>query len=277
MLAASPLELLPVSQCDKCLEFETSSHWPLGLPAIAIGRVLIAGFNQALVLNHRLPESDSKSIQDLITSLYPELSFLEAATFRKKALALPWVPITGLLEHWGFRWTDQTTEIADRALALPAEFRRWLIAKRVSPAELTVLLSNSQFDLTPFLQGLLAAGATRQQGTQALELGIELQLLGHQMSAIVLATNESTENWLLRLKTLRYPETTRKDQESRDKMRELPWPGQSQVRWVRQGDRSGLELKLFVANPSDLRKSLLSLQKIQLLLEKNPENLWPEQ
>jgi hypothetical protein len=44
----------------------------------------------------------------------------------------------------------------------------------------------------------------------------------------------------------------------------------SQAKWARHGNRGGIELKLFVSQPADLKNYLQSLSKVQDLLEKDP-------
>jgi hypothetical protein len=53
---------------------------------------------------------------------------------------------------------------------------------------------------------------------------------------------------------------------------QLPWPGSSQVRWAKHGGTTGIEVKLFVTRPEDLKKYASSFEKIQELLESPPED-----
>lgn len=54
----------------------------------------------------------------------------------------------------------------------------------------------------------------------------------------------------------------------------LPWPGASQVKWTQQGDRAGIEIKIFVSNPTDLKKYLNSLNHVHDIMEKDSEKIW---
>ena len=280
MTSARPPELLPISQCDKQLQFASSLHWPEGLPAVAVNALVLAGFGQPLVFNHRIEPEDQAAIGQLVTSLYPHMSFMEAARFWEKAQAIDWLPVTEILGRWNIRLNDSWIHSAQIALALPVGFQTWMIEKKLGAQEMmilgTALDPKNNLKLEPLLHAILLTKASRSQGAHILETGVELALMGLAMDTLVAFENETADAWTERLKLLRYPQTAKKDSESEARLQNLPWPGQSQARWVRQGDKAGLELKIFVSNPSDLKKSVTSLQKLQDLLEENPGALWPK-
>lgn len=276
MTSARPPELLPISQCDTQLKFESSLHWPEGLPAVAVNALVLAGFGQSLVFNHRIPIEDRTGLVNLVTSLYPNLSFLEAARFWRQARLISWLPIEEILARWNVRLDEEWIRGAQRALNLPKGFQQWLVDKKISAADLHVLSSAHGLRLEPLLHAILSSQATRSQGVLALQLGIELALRGLSIDELVLQADETAELWIDRLGELHDPHRAKKDADGAARLQNLPWPGQSQARWVRQGDKAGLELRLFVADPSELKKSVTSLQKIQDLLEENPDALWPK-
>lgn len=276
MTSARPPELLPISQCDTQLKFESALHWPEGLPAVAVNALVLAGFGQSLVFNHQIPQSDRTAIVNLVTSLYPHMSFLEAARFWRQARLVPWLPVDEILARWNVLLDEHWIRGAQLALNLPKGFQQWMVEKKISAQEMQMLGSAGDLRLETLLHSILAAGATRSQGVQALELGIELALMGQPMQELALQPDETGEMWIDRLRELRYPNSIKKEAEGTARLQNLPWPGQSQARWVRQGDKAGLELRLFVADPSDLKKSVTSLQKLQDLLEENPGTLWPK-
>lgn len=276
MTSSRPPELRSISHCDTSLQFETLHHWPQGLPAVAINGVVVAGFEQDLVFDHQIDHARGTEISELIASIYPQMSFMEAAFFWRGAKKIPWLPLADLFEKWNMRLNEAWMKSAELALNLPIGFQKWLADKKVGAGELLILSSDQHKHLEPILHAILTMNCSRTQGIQALELFIELSLMQHLPETLVPHANEIASGWIERLKELRYPQTTRHDRESAMKLQGLPWPGQSQARWVRQGDRSGLELKLFVSNPSELKKSLNSLQKIQELLDDEPQVLWPK-
>ena len=275
MTSARPPELLRISQCDTQLKFESSLHWPEGLPAVAVNTLVLAGFGQTLVFNHQIPIEDRAGLVHLVTSLYPNLSFVEAARFWRQARLVSWLPLEEILSRWSIRLDEDWIRGAQRALSLPKGFQQWLVDKKISAAELQILDSAFALRLEPLLHSILLSQATRSQGLLALQLGIELALRDHQLEDLALQTEEPAALWLERLGNLHDPHRAKRDADGAARVQNLSWPGQSQARWVRQGEKTGLELRLFVADPSDLKKSVTSLQKIQDLLEENPDAFWP--
>ena len=204
------------------------------------------------------------------------MSFVEAARFFAVAKSHDWIPLDLILEKWSFRKNDFWETIATKCTQLPISFQSWLLEKNIGAQELQILLSSEGLSLEPVYLAIIENRLSRQNGIQVLENAIELLLLGKSLREILPRESESFEFWLSRLKNLRFPKTSSSDEKSQGQLADLPWPGHSQARWVRQGDRSGIELKLFVANPAELKKSVLSLQKIQELLDQAPGTLWPE-
>lgn len=269
-------QLCPMAQCDAGLQFSPRLEWPEGLPAVAVNSVIFAGFSQEMVFNHSIPLNESEKIASLFRSLYFELSFVEAARLIEKAAAYSWLPLSLILSKFGWQPTDQFFKVAETLLKTPVGFQNWCSDKKVGPQDLLPLISAGELELKFLYHDILQFGLSKSLGVKALELGIELILMGHvaeNLSSERLLTfvpkNESPgEAWVSALKHLRYPETFKRDQEQAKKMSSLPWPGSSQAKWTRQGDRAGIELKLFVTQPSDLKKYMQSLAKVQEMLEK---------
>jgi hypothetical protein len=271
-----------MSQCDKELFFYPRVAWPESLPAVAVNQVVLAGFSQDLVFNHQIDPADSEAIARLFRSLYFELSFIEMAKLIQKAAAFAWFPISLIAQKFGWQPNENFFVIAGRVLQTPSGFQAWASEKKLSPQDFAPLLASADADLKYLFHDIVSLNLTRALGVKALELGIELILMGQSapdlMSEKLMAdpAREAprdvsvAEAWVQELKRLRYPETFKRDQATEAQMTSLPWPGTSQARWTRQGDRAGVELKLFVSQPSDLKKYLQSLSRVQDLLEKDP-------
>ena len=260
-------ELTPISHCDKSLDFSPRNHWPEGLPAVAVNFLVFAGFAQKIVFNHSLEKEQPQEIAKLFRSLYFELSFTELARLLEKSTAHGWFPIDDVLREFQLQPTEHLKNIARALLKMPVGFQDWCSEKKLSVHDLASLLSLGNLDIKPVLLFILNLSCSKSQGTKALELAIEVLLMGKALELVCPDETKTSEQWLTHLHGLRYPETLKADIENEKKMEALPWPGSSQARWVRQGDKSGIELKLFVSNPTDLKKYLHSLAKVQDLLE----------
>jgi hypothetical protein len=275
-VSAKPPQLCPMSQCNKDLFFDPRTPWPDGLPAVAVNQVVLAGFSQSLVFNHQIDVTESDAIARLFRSLYFELSFVEMARLTDKARAFPWLPMESITQKFGWAFSENFFKVANRVLKTPAGFQEWAAERKLSQLDLTPLISPGKPELKFLFHDLISFNISRSLGVQALELGIELQQMGQSATALTIETLvpntprelSVAEAWVQALRSLRYPETHRREQETEAQMKELPWPGTTQARWTRQGDRAGIELKLFVSQPSDLKKYLQSLSIVQDLLEK---------
>ncbi|MEZ0392493.1 MAG: hypothetical protein ACAH59_09770 [Pseudobdellovibrionaceae bacterium] len=270
-----PPQLCSMSQCDKSLDFSPLQSWPEGLPAVAVNSFVLAGFSREFVFNHQLEENDVEGICTLFRSLYFDLSFAEMARLSQKAKFLSWFPLAALVQKFGWQANDQFFQIADRLVKTPVGFQKWCTEKKVSPQDLAPLLSADGLELKQLFHDILHFQLSKSLGVKALELGIELILQGQtvenltcqKLLSFVNNGQSPGEAWIAALKQLRYPETFKRDQAQEEKMTSLPWPGTSHAKWIRQGDKTGIELKLFVSQPSDLKKYLQSLNKVQDLLE----------
>lgn len=274
-------ELCSITQCNKTLQFSPLSPWPQGLPAVAVNQMVFAGFDQKLVFNHQLPLLDQpqnseqqQQIAQLFRSLYFELTFPEMARLIEKASVLEWFPLSLVISSFGWQASEHFFKVAEALRQTPMEFQNWCSEKKLNPQDLSPLLSAKGLDLDGAMQDLILLRLSKSSGAQALELIIELMLMGQtaqSLRADSLSTNtaKTAETWLENLKQLRYPNTFASDQSEQEKMKNLPWPGTSQAKWIRQGDKAGIELKLFVSQPSDLKKYLQSLSHIQDLLSQS--------
>lgn len=272
----TPPQLCPMSQCDNCLNFQPLQEWPASLPAVAVNSIVLAGFSQELVFNHQIDAKNSDKIASLFRSLYFELTFVEMSRLILKAKNHSWFPLALIAQKFGWQANEQFFLIADRLNEMPAGFQKWCSDKKVSPLDLLPLLSAGDLDLKFLFHDILQFNLSKSLGVKALELGIELMLMGNKPEEITsqrlltfIGRDQTPgEAWIETLKHMRFPETAKRDLAHEQKMTSLPWPGTSHAKWTRQGDRAGIELKLFVTQPSDLKKYLQSLSKVQDMLEK---------
>ena len=56
----------------------------------------------------------------------------------------------------------------------------------------------------------------------------------------------------------------------------MPWPHQSQAKWTKRGDRSGIELKLFFSHPEELNRAVQRLQQVSEAFENDlqAQEIW---
>ena len=106
-----------------------------------------------------------------------------------------------------------------------------------------------------------------------LELLVELHLLGRKME-VLLQDSTQAAPWIQSLKCLRFPTTSASDQNGSDKLKSLPWPAHVETKWARQGDRSGIEIRIRAESQSELERKLQGLEHVSQLLKQEPGKLW---
>lgn len=265
-------QLISIKQCVNRLDFKPLSPWPKGLPSVAIQGYVIAGFStEGFVFNHQV-DPKSEEAFEIWKSVHPELSFAECARLATLLTDSPWTA-EQLLGLWGFTCRDQQLLAASWLLEQTETFQNWAAQKKLSPADIAPLRIVAQEKLNPFLERVLSLDLSKSFALQLLELSTDLLFFEEDPEKILEQwprSKNEIEVGLRKLKALRFPQTTQSDQALEGQMKQLPWPGTSQAKWVRQGDRAGIELKLFVSQPSDLKKYLVSLERVQNLMEQTP-------
>jgi hypothetical protein len=236
---------------------------------VAINGFLIAGFQQDVVFDHALPENEKEGIASLFRSLYFELTTPELARLHRASHSHPWFPIQEVMAKFHIRWSDNTEKLCDIICQLPIGFQNYCSEKKWGFGDFQPLVAANGLILSPFLMRMMDLNLSRSQSVAALELVVDLLLLSKQPRELLPEEFMMGDAWLERLRHLRYPESSLKDEWASRQVQELPWPGTAQARWTRQGDRTGIELKLFVSQPTDLKKYLQSLSVVQDALEKD--------
>lgn len=145
-------------------------------------------------------------------------------------------------------------------------FQTWTTEKKVKESDLifTRALQNpAHLDLFHKVADQIAClSPSFSEGLQILELVTDLILMGHT-EELFIQINSSAEAYKAYLKTLRYPQTTRRDEDLKTKLESLPWPYGAKVKFERRGDRAGVEVKLFISSEVDLTKILASLERVK--------------
>lgn len=107
---------------------------------------------------------------------------------------------------------------------------------------------------------------TYSEGLQLLEVLTDLVLMGHD--EVLFENSALLEVYKKHLLSLRYPVTKNRDEDLKKKYEQLPWPAGAKIKFERRGDRAGVELKLFISNPTDLTKAIAALERVQQELNK---------
>lgn len=220
------------------------------------------------------PDSDFYARQwvQILRAAFPELNWIELWQISSQAQELARIPIDTLFEGYAFKIPHLL--LRQCFLHLSPDALAWLIQKKVGAQELAPLLSHRPEE--EFWMSLLRLSLSRQDGIKALELWIELRLLGCELQSLVPRPCEAAAAWLERLKVLRFPRTHLRDTAAQSWINEKNWPKGLHLRWSRQGDQSGLELKFVLRRPQDLEAAKKSFAVLAEEINQAPESLWPK-
>ena len=269
-MVVRPMHLKPIMQCSRELAFQPRAAWPDVLPALAWRGHLLTAFarrqGEALDLG-------AISLVDALKSAYSDLTLGEMARFLS-ALQVSQPEAFGefrepLLAAYGLRSSERFAQTCALLLQTPLEFQNWVDEKKLGARDLAPLLaltesatSGERAPFVPFLAALVRLNISKSDGVRALELGVELFLMGRELSDL-LPSGENPALYLRQLEKWRRPRALAQDESWRQEVGQWPWPAQVQGSWQRFGDESGLEIKLRATSPQDFSKQLERLDSIR--------------
>lgn len=282
MVGATML-LTQVADCQKDLYFGPLQPWPEALPAMAWGSQLLTGFDrtQGPALDLSQGGASEASFLKALVACYPSLTLPELARIYQS-----WIVLDKTSELEGFSWHEffafysfRDSEVFRQTLLglaqMPDDFQNWVSEKSLGTKDLAILRSFKDVkDLEPAALWLITHKASKSTGVQILETAGELRLMDYDWEKILPDEEITPEQWLVRLKSQRYPMNEARLLDKNKKLMQLPWPAHTQARWSRLGDETGLEIRFQVRSLSDFQKKLAGLEKMQEPLKDSTEVLW---
>jgi hypothetical protein len=236
------------------------------LPAVAWRGLLLCGFERDT--RGEVVELDENChFIEALRGCHPELGLAELARLTGRIEAARpdlWREIQmQLFSAYGLRRSERLAETLTALRRTPISFQAWVDEKKLAPRELAPLLALEQpetFDR--FLNALAELMPSRQDGARALELGVELHLLGRPLSDLLPSSGEIA-TFLPKLESWRRPLSSGRDEVRRGQVARWPWPSQVEGQWRRFGDECGLEIKIRTTSPQDFLKKLERLDAIR--------------
>jgi hypothetical protein len=257
--------------CKKSLDFKPDSPWPQSLPVYCFQNELLCGFDRDKGV---AVELSGITLLEAIKAVHPHLGFLELIRLSQK-IPQDSLQQTELWSLYGYHWKENLGILSQTLSQIDLETQRWLQSKKMAPQDLAPLRSLPNLEvLAPFWPLMMTQTYSKSEITQILELLTELILM--DVSVDTLNANAQGHAWIKHLKSLRYPLSTESDSVGETKLRQIAWPLRSEARWLRKGDRSGVELKLFFSHPQELKRSLERLEQVceDLQTQSDFEDLW---
>jgi hypothetical protein len=195
-----------------------------------------------------------------LKSVYPSLLFTELCEIVERTQNLKAsVDLEQLFTNYQFRYDKKMRKTMDLFWELPISVKNWARNHDLSPKDLYPLCALSNINtIFTVLEKMISLRPTRSQGAQAIELLAECALLEK--------TNwdpqtENMSDWITQLHTLRYPQAIARDND-RQKTMLSGWTKMFSTRWLRLGDRSGVEVKFFIGSKKELSEKISTLSRI---------------
>ena len=228
--------------------------------------ILLCGFERIGGGVVDLFSTQNCSFKDAFVACHPQLGIGELARLNQKLAShypdLCHESMEGLLANYQLRWNERLKSTLEKLAQAPTGFQNWLDEKGAGARDVAPLLAVDPIsDLKPFLLELPKLSISKSQAVLALELVVDLFLMGTPLNDLM-PTDSKIEVWLEKLQGLRKPQATQRDLEMRDRVSKLAWPANVQAQWVRQGDESGIEIKLRVKTPQELGAKLEKLSSV---------------
>ncbi|MCB0394644.1 MAG: hypothetical protein KDD25_08790 [Bdellovibrionales bacterium] len=207
----------------------------------------------------------SESLEDFFAHLYPIVTTSEWA--RIWAILLnDYVKHPESKKIWE-RLSPQRMQSTDGVKTLeallktPVAFQDWVSEKDVVVNELHPLKWAQTQKLDLFEDEILAiTRGSRQDGTQTLEWLVDLKSSGIDVPP---PSDLDFSAWKSKIKSLRFPRTSKSDNERGEALKKFKWGPDIRARWVRNGDSAGIEVRFTANNPSDFEKQLVKLKAQQ--------------
>lgn len=272
------MELIKFTQCASSLNFDPLEDLKPKLTPTAYLGELLNGFKHdplREVLNYQKADCD---FIDLLKSLYENLSYIEILKLyfclEGNIQLKEHITAETYFSAFGFKIDENLKLTNSLVLKLPKTFLIWCSQKKWGPQDFAPLRSftNGISQLAPYLEKFNNS-LSKNDGALAFELLVELIMLDTDLNYLF---KLDPSQWLLNLKKERYPLTSTQTNKNEALLKKIAWPLHSQAKWIRKGDKSGVELKLFFSHPQELEHSLIRLEQLKNQLQKDKigQDLW---
>lgn len=255
------LEKMPQSEIQ--LQFAPLKPLPEVLPPLFWNNVQLGGFQSK---EPKVFLNSNFALHECIGALYPDLTIPELSRIllHVKTYALP-LDFAKLMKTYQFHFAE---DVENRLIILAqrsSHFQNWCSEKKIGIKDLSALtILPITPDLDRALDQIVNWNVGKNEGVSSIELLCECAALDRFVDP---AQFKTFYEFLEKLKSVRYPETYKRDQ-FKNKMRyELPWPVGVQTKLDRQGDRAKIEIKFHVSKAEELEKILTQLNSVAVKMK----------
>lgn len=230
--------------------------------AWAIGDQLISGFEMPQETQaFSISSQDKQANVDFFFEFNPELSLVQLCFLLKSDEFSKLFDPSYFFSRWNKGQKENLIPVVPVILALPSGLLQWLHEKDVRPFDLAPFRAVTAETMNFIAESFLQTRSSKSEGVQILEYAVDLFLMKTSTEKILSCFSHSAAETLKQLKMLRHPQTAQRDQVAQEKLN-IHWPSNVQARYQRRGDKTGFDLQMFVANSSDLKKTITHLEKV---------------
>lgn len=249
--------LKPLKDMKKTLSFQSEAvqsarPWPQALLPIAFQGELLCGFNATCDYAWELqPGTELTKVGEIFLELHPDLSFVDLFLLQKNLKVLSWGSdfFKNIIKQMASNQEDQWFNLLENLSLIPDELILQWQQKRLQFGDLRPLLTiNGSWSV------LIGTSFSKSEWTQVIEWFTELSLMEKGEDLNSLASLKTPREMILKLKELRYPETTKRDRLEQDFWKKLPWPKNTQAEFRRQGDQTKTYVSMNFGSVKDLKK-----------------------
>lgn len=220
-------------------------------------------------------DMSSKAFHEAFRSIYESVGFcdlahvlsaLEEQHSKKPQESLRGIDRSALFAAYNFRYDKKIEKLLAVWADVPQTFKQWAKKHAIAPADVYPLCAvEDVLALSSALAKIADMQCSRSQGAQIIELLTECSLLNIPKETL-LGSVEDPQQWVLSIQQLRFPQTLARDKDRQENLL-TGWPKAFSTRWLRQGDRSGVEVRFFISSKKDLEEKISTLSRVHEGLE----------
>lgn len=223
-------------------------------------------FSNTQSLNFLDFDPSTTSLLKVLQLELPWITLMERARLAQRLLRLQWNEEAAQVAQFSLGENEALYTVL---LALPANLQAKIAETQMTAKDvnfLSYLNANPEAITGDLMQVLEVLGdflLSKSHLQQTLEWCLDLCFMNNSKSTLAACkSSKSADQLVQNLRALRYPLTTSSDESKHRKLKGLPWPKDSEVKWTRRGDVSGIEFKTLIQNENDFLKVGASLQRV---------------
>ena len=148
-------------------------------------------------------------------------------------------------------------------------FNKWAVEKKLNATHLSILTEFNQLEtIKNLIHWIETHLVSHSEGVQILDLAGELLLMDKNITPL-LKQHQTTTPLIKELKKLRFPNSSLSEEKKRELLNKMDLGSSIQAKWMRQKDRTGLQLQFTSFSPRDFKQKIEKLKSLY-----NENKLW---